>query len=355
MSEDTQEADSGLSPAYLREKLKDDANDLEALRDSAFMGRESPALQLLLSAKRGLGGDYMKNERVKDILEKETTETVNKAVNEEKDSLMTHANGLMQEDSSISQFHRIKQIQKIISVKGRIFQFSGNPDSGKTNFGLFCLELWQEETGGTVITNMESVKVGKTAKTFEELKEYAEKFKRWVFLMEDASNHISGYSVDTKVVEDKIRPFKNELAKLGGNLFLLGHTGKDIHPDLRRNSYRVHKPNKKTANLYKTDDKGRKADKIATYSGIPKSGISYNPTETTEFEIKTGDDGNDDEDIEMMIRRDIYKKLGNKNEVRTVDLSYNNSEVAQVMRVVAESEDFLKFDSSSPKSIKKKR
>jgi len=225
---------------------------------------------------------------------------------------------------------------------------------------LLMAEIWQDATDGIVYTNMESVKQFKTVQSFDKLEEEFEKDykddKPKLMIVEDASNHFSGYAVDKDVMEEKYRPFSNELAKNNGIMFLLGHTGMDIHADARRKSLLVDKPSLKTTKIFRRIKNGKGTDRIFKMTEIPKSSHKYDSTEKTKWIWESESDEPSEEELKINeIQAELVKRLKNNREVKTVDLPYNNSDVADVMRqFIQNNSEGFKLDSSSPISIKKK-
>lgn len=344
--------------SILRENLSNlESSDLRALQEAGLISKQ--ALDVALSMKNGLkraGEDYRKDERFKRLLETQISHRAHDAVDESNLSVMAHLNGRTGQESGISQFHRIKQLKNILTVSGRTFIFKGEPDMGKTNLALLMAEIWQDATGGKVITNMESVKQFKTVSTFDEWKkEFEESDDEILGIVEDASNHFSAYAVDRQEMEEQYRPFSNELAKNNGVMFLLGHTGMDIHADARRKSLLVDKPSVKKTEIYRRIKDGKGKDKLLTLTEIPKTSVKYDSTEKTRW-VWSDTEDNTEAEQEAEMRREIIKQLKTNTVVKTVDIPYNNSKVADIMRKLAVNagSDLIFDESASPKRLKKK-
>jgi len=280
---------------------------------------------------------------------------VNEALKDSSKDRLAYATGKSENKAELSSLTLQKRLVDYFKVKGKVFVMSGNPDSGKTNFALVIAYLLNMMEDITVLSNMESVKEFETVKTFDKLEQRANELDRWLYILEDASNHLSGYQMDREMVEEKIRPFKNELAKNGGIMILMGHSGVDIHPDIRRNSMLIDKKNKKSAKIHRFKFDGSiKKGVVKSFNNIPKSPYSYNSNEKTEFILQSKQEKEKKRNIEAEIRHKIAKKLAKSNKVSTVDLKHNNAKVADIMRQMAEKESYLSFDNKSPKTLKKK-
>ena len=342
----------------LREKLLDNSDfDLDAHKDAVIQTKEH--LREIQAFKQHMS----KEEREKDwryqrLQARGQNKTLNEAGRTHNLTVLGYARGLPENNKSISQYHRIQEIIQILKVNGRIFHFTGNPDAGKTNQALLFSEMWKKETNGTIYSNLESFRQSKTVKSFKELKErFDNDDGRKLMIIEDASNHLSGYAVDRSDVEKYFRPFKNELAKNNGVLMILGHSGTEVHPVIKRNSLRVHKPSIKVCDFYKTDSKGNKSKKIAQYNGVPKSKYKYDSSEKTEFGFSGLDveDEETDEERKEKVKKEILSGLKHSNVVKTVEIPFNNSFVAECMRELSKDRQELRFfESKTPKRIVKR-
>lgn len=360
-----EEADRAVQSAnassLLREQLeKLDSNDLKALKDVGLI--DQSALNTILSLKNGLKDtnvDYRKTEIYHQIMEAQHTENLDKAIKEDNLSVKSYAVGRVRDSNSINQAKRLWKIQDEVSVKGRTYIFKGEPDVGKTNTALFLAELWQKETGGRVITNMESCKRFKTVTNFQDWKkEFKKDDKRVLGIVEDASKHMSGYEVDRDLMEQEYRPFSINLAKHNGNMMLLAHTGMDVHPDMRRKSRLVHKTSKKSFTIYKRLKNGEGRNEIMSISGTPLTTIDYADDDITKWSWFK--DGKETENEELKIKVDIKKQIGrklkDKGSCLTTEIDYDGSKVAQAMREIAEETPTVKFlEDKSPKRIMKKQ
>jgi hypothetical protein len=156
-----------------------------------------------------------------------------------------------------------------------------------------------------------------------------------------------------------MRPFQNELAKGedGAVLFLLGHTGSDIHAHLRRNAFLVDKKSKKSIDLYERVGNGGGENLKSSFKNVPATSVDYSPVEKTVFHWPEEDTGPTREEQLNQIKGEIGNKLADNRIVKTVDLpEYENSMVADALRDVAQQHDYLKFvESKSPYRVKKKR
>ena len=343
-----------LSGRIRRLLLEGDREDLTALRDAGLLDEQ--ALKVLESMRRGLDGDYKDNRFAKNLIRTQQSKIVNKAVQEGKGDLLSHIVGEETSQADISSLQLFKKLKNHIDKQGRVWQFKGNTNSGKTNLAVIFAELFKESTNGKILSNMESLKQAKTVKSFKGLKQESEKEGRFLFIGEDFSNHASGYAEDLKKVKGKARKWTNELAKLSGNAILLGHTGMDIHKDLRRKAYLVDNTSKKQATIYRDSKNGKGQNKVMQLNNIPKASWSYNPDERTQFIWQTSQEV--DREIEELeeIEKEIKQRLKSQREIKTTEIDFNSQKVAKVMRRLAKANsDILKFEeSASPKELQRR-
>jgi LmbE family N-acetylglucosaminyl deacetylase len=76
-----------------------------------------------------------------------------------------------------------------------------------------------------------------------------------------------------------------KIRKVDASMIIIGHTGKDVHPDIRRLAECVKKVSKKTAEYYYSVNEGKGEGHKRTISGIPKTNWnSYDTKEITTWE-----------------------------------------------------------------------
>lgn len=341
-------------PAQLREKLKsNNRQELHALKDAGALSDKG--LSEILFLKNSDMDAEARRRWIKRVKEHNINRQINEAVNSNDYGYQSHAVGINDSASNMTSYKRIKQLRDVVIRAGRTFVFKGEPDAGKTNFSLFLAELAADFDDRTLLTNMRSVERGKTFHSFKQMEKLAEKEKKTFIIIEDASNHLSGYNTDSSDVEEYMRPFQNELAKNDAVMCLLGHTGMDVHAHLRRNAFLVDKTGKKSATVYENVNGGSGGSKIASFNNISKTEITYDPKEKTAFKFPSDSSDDGEKERETIIKK-VTERLKNNRTVKTVDLpEHNNEDVATVLRDLADRNDGIKFSDSSPKSIKRRR
>ncbi|MFB6199584.1 MAG: hypothetical protein ABEJ83_01790 [Candidatus Nanohaloarchaea archaeon] len=342
--------------SHLREKLQSSQeDDLPANQDAGVLSDKAMRLVELM---RKYDIDREKQQAfIKRIKQRDITQNINEAIRKDDFGYMSHALGRVNSQDTLTDYTRLKRLKDTFRKNGRTFVFKGEPDTGKTNFAFFIAELLKDMKGFDVISNLKSADLGDTFQSFEEMRNLTGEPGKKAVIIEDASNHLSGYALDRAKVEKYMRPYQNELAKDNAVLFLLGHTGSDIHAHLRRNAFLVDKKSKKSVDIYERVGNGGGEALKSSFNDVPATSVDYNSEEKTVFHWPDMDDGHTREEKINRIKGEIGNKLAENRVVKTVDLSeYKNSLVADALRKVAEQHDYLKFvENKSPYRVKKKR
>jgi len=74
------------------------------------------------------------------------------------------------------------------------------------------------------------------------------------------------------------------MRKNGVSLIIIGHTGKDLHADLRRLCDFVKKQSKKTADLYATVKGGEGAGHVLRLDGIPDTSLDFDTEDEAQWD-----------------------------------------------------------------------
>jgi hypothetical protein len=164
---------------------------------------------------------------------------------------------------------------------GYIGYMFGNMGNGKTDFAIYLAELWDRINSETTFgSNIETFERAETIQRYENLPEWIESTDKSLFIWDEASSNASGYSAEAHEVMAKLRTLLQSFRKERTNLIIIGHTGKDVHPHIRRQATDIiHKESKKTATVYSDiSEQGEGEDEQISLDGIE-------PT-TWEFDTK---------------------------------------------------------------------
>lgn len=142
--------------------------------------------------------------------------------------------------------------------EGYIGYIYGDMGAGKTDFAVHLSELFARLRGGdaAIGSNIKSFERAETIERYDALEEWVtESSEEQLFVWDEASSSASGYSSDSYDVTDLFRTLLQSFRKHNSNLLMIGHTGKDIHPHIRRQCNDViHKESKTEAAIYERID-----------------------------------------------------------------------------------------------------
>lgn len=165
-------------------------------------------------------------------------------------------------------------------------QISGEQGAGKTDLSFLLAELWKFQSNGRVIlTNVKDVDGTVYVHTRDELEEWLNENpdKEFMFVFDEANKHASGS--DHEEVIQQLFQLITFLRKKQGNYIIVGHVGTDIHPWIRELTTFIHKSSKKTATIYqRLNDSGDPENPIRTLRNVPKSSLSPNTFDESEWE-----------------------------------------------------------------------
>ena len=221
------------------------------------------------------------------------SEKARQAVKSGNISEQRYLTGRLDTSLNVSGLHGVKQLEEIVVRTAWICYLFGHMGNGKTDFALLLVQLWmwnREDVGPeNVITNVHSAasRNGFTyVSSYGALKRAMETLEgEKLVLFDEASSHASGYSHKAQEVQKKLSPMMKYIRKRAGSLLMIGHTGKDVHPDVRRLATAVTKQEKKLATFYESVDSDTQegVDEIFALEGIPATTLDYDTLEESEW------------------------------------------------------------------------
>ncbi|RZN60860.1 AAA family ATPase [Methanonatronarchaeum sp. AMET6-2] len=239
--------------------------------------------------------DFMESELAISIIKREATSLLNKAVIEGNISVMKRVSGPRKRGRDISGIQTLRKIERKMDEPVWICYVYGNMGTGKTDLALLLSELWKSGGHGR--------EIGSNIKSFEEKQRYIKDFpqlKTWlssnkkekIFVFDEASSHVSGYGSDsydaTKYFSKLLKKFRKHKA----HLVIIGHTGKDVHPDIRRLATdKIKKLTKKDAVFCKEIGTDGEPEEIELeIKGIPRTNYTFDTYESTGWQWKPEED-----------------------------------------------------------------
>jgi hypothetical protein len=194
--------------------------------------------------------------------------------------------GLESSDDASGVSKLLRLIDRI--EEGYIAYMFGQMGSGKTDFAVLISELWSrmQPEGAEIASNVESFERAETIKRYERLKDWVEedRDRPQLFVFDEASSNASGYSQDAHKVQNRFRNLLQSFRKHRSNLLIIGHTGKDVHPHIRRQTNDcIEKESKKDAAIYESVEEGEGQNLRFEISGIEPAAWEYDTKEMSNW------------------------------------------------------------------------
>lgn len=240
------------------------------------------------------------------IIKNMATLTGSKAVKQGNISQMKFLTGLQNYEKDISGLHTLIELEEKLNQDAYIAYLFGHMGNGKTDFAFLLGELGIKRNNLEIATNVKSAT--ETDKNIEYIYTYGQLLE-WLtgghkveslqeveklrnegkeidasnklFIFDEGSNFASGYSQDAYETQKKLGNTVKLIRKVGGRLIIIGHTGKDVHPDIRRlTDDCITKVSTKTAEFYKSvNESGNGVDLKYVLSNIPPTNLTYDTLE----------------------------------------------------------------------------
>lgn len=233
----------------------------------------------------------------------EATKTATNAVQEGNISQMKFISGKQSYNIDATSLHALISLREKLGKPAYVQYLFGHMGNGKTDFAILQGELGKRELGYEIGSNVKSLKEkdeyirnygellqwlaeGQEVKSIDEIIEKDITVSDKLFIFDEASSHASGYADDAYETQKKLGVMVKKMRKVGCRLIVIGHTGKDIHPDIRRLAECAKKVSKKTVEYYNTVTENGKGDGFKdSVSGIPKTNWdSYDTNEITSWD-----------------------------------------------------------------------
>lgn len=220
----------------------------------------------------------------------------------------SYAVGMTEQEVEIAPAKAFSKIQNSIlnNQAPYIGCMFGHPNAGKTNFGLLYLELWKElvdqkydsDLKPVIISNARSLKPKYTVTGIRSLVELVfgseeyfesdgakgtppeidENRPKFLFF-DECSTHLDARKFGYEVANQYL-PWVKRFAKVNLDALHIGHSGMDIHKDLRRSTIStefIFKRDLKVADVYSSMDDDQGSDKKYRLEAIPETSIPYDP------------------------------------------------------------------------------
>jgi len=213
-------------------------------------------------------------------LEQQATDMATDAVGAGNVSQMEFVTGMPEYESDVSGLHALQDMEHWLldSEEIKVTYLADYMGTGKTEFVHLCAEVVEfrssrrdDLAGAEFVANIPTSDFP-TITGWDDFKTWVEKgsidSNRWA-IIDEGSQMLTGYSDDREAVERLMSRLVKLARKHGVNLIIIGHTGMDLHADLRRLCDYVEKPSQKTARVYLSVKRGQGAGHLFDLDGLP--------------------------------------------------------------------------------------
>lgn len=303
------------------------------------------------------------------------TKVANQAVKDGNISQMKYITGQQHYGYDASSIHSIMKLRNRFDRDAYVGYMFGHMGDGKSNFAFLCGEICKRELGYKVYSNVKSVyEEGHTdgyINTFGELLSvYAGGTKITdikeiqtedidtpdediLFIFDEGNQEASGYSSDAYETMETLGKMLTLIRKVGGHLIIIGHTGKDVHPHIRRlTTDCIHKVSKKKVMFYDDVEEAKGKGLKDTITGVPPTNWSYDHLEISfwDWSMQTNEEMDEiGETVEMKQttgerNMEIFKKYHSEDEDYTQDMlaeEYDLS-IGRISQIIQEMERRVK-------------
>jgi len=229
-------------------------------------------------------------------------------VGEHVDNIPAYAVGVTEKDVSMQSHHAFSKLQKSLHNNGApyIGVMFGSPNSGKTNFALTYIQLWRElvelkynHDSPVILSNLESfTPADHYVPDYETLRNLLfgdetyfetggakgtpptiEPETPCFWLFDECSTHLDART-HRHPVATYYTPLLKRFAKVNVDAMHIGHSGLDIHPELRRHTIStefIFKRDLTDADIYAKMDDDEGKDKKYHLQEIPETDLHYSP------------------------------------------------------------------------------
>jgi hypothetical protein len=309
------------------------------------------------------------------------TKVANQAVKDGNISQMKYFTGQQNYNQDSSSIHALMNLRDRMDTDAYIGYMFGHMGNGKSNFAFLMGEIAKRELGYKVYSNVKSVyENGHTdgyINTFGELLSvYAGGTKiseiadiqtmdidtmndDILFIFDEGNQEASGYSQDAYDTMENLGKMITLIRKVGGHLIIIGHTGKDIHPHIRRlTTDCIHKVSKKKAKFFDDVENAKGKNLKLEISGIPLSNWDFDTLEISfwDWSMETNEEmkelAKDTEVTQDTGERnmEMFKKYHNNKDITQEDLAmeYDLSK-GRVSQILSEMRQKVKAFSNGEK------
>ncbi|WP_152417828.1 hypothetical protein [Haloferax mucosum] len=282
-----------------RELLDEADVGLPALREAGLVG--SDAHDILLRIKRH-SPDGADDERYQRILEKEVSENIREGVVRGHTPTLNHLTGLSKNRSGLEGYRTIEELESLWRdyPAFALYVYAPTPPEGPVGVGKSDFAYFLGAEIGRRVYPDPSIASNATEDEFQTFQKWSE-VEHWLkttngrklFILDEAAQVLQFADMNEGKVLSKLLKL---IRKYEGNIILIGHTGRDVPRDVRRQLLVCRKDSKKKATvgtgLKEENEEIRVADVCMRLDGIPRTNVEWDTMDTADFEFDV-EDGED--------------------------------------------------------------
>jgi hypothetical protein len=312
MSKQNQAKDKFFASAEMSEKVKGNLDENDSLHEHTGFVTEDDKIDLISEMATAYHGKHPEmpnnfaDSKLGTILRKHyATKLGSKAVKNGNVSQIKFLTGMQSYQNDASSIQSIMNLENRIGNEGSYVAYMfATMGAGKTSFASLMGEIAKRRLNYEIGSNIRSIYDNSDSDAYfytfgDFLKWLAEGVEieqlqdiermdidlernNKLFIFDEASNYASGYSGDSHDTQEKLGKTIKLVRKVGGSMIIIGHTGKDIHPDIRRlTDDIIFKKSKKVAEFYEDVENAEPKNLKHKESGIPDSNWDYDTNEIT--------------------------------------------------------------------------
>lgn len=237
--------------------------------------------------------DFYDTKLARRLIKRLATDTAAKALEKGDINRAAYLTGIPDYSSDVSGLVTIQRLENWLIAReaAKIIYLAGHMGNGKTDFAHLLTEIVDHRLGQQgeevdIRTNIESSEY-RTINEYERLEEWMSTGSagdhKW-FIFDEASSELSGYSHDRAKVEQLMSSLVKKMRKNGVSMIIIGHTGMDLHADLRRLADYVEKQSLKTADVYASVKGGDGVGHQFRLDRIPPSSVDFDTEDEAEWD-----------------------------------------------------------------------